>query len=183
MTALGRMSWAAAALAIALAGAFGAATPSLAQGGDATASVPDAPNVKRTYAYLLDDEELNRAIDYARYTLTRFVSIHQSRNEAPEKLEFMIRAAVDDGAGGYEYRWLENIVIEPDAAISGDLNTEGGAATSLKPGERFRAEPDAIVDWAIFTESGGIVGGYTTRVDVSRADEKTKALYQGRFLN
>ena len=146
--------------------------------------VPEAPRMRRTYAYLDgEDEELSRAIDYARFTLPRFVSIHASRHQAPERLESMVRAAVPTGAGGFEYRWLENIVIEPDASISGDLNTASESGAALAKGARVTAEPDAIVDWAVFTESGGIVGAYTTRVDVARADAETQSLYEGRFID
>lgn len=158
--------------------------PSAALASPAESSDPalELPQVERTDAYLTEDEELNRAIDFARLTLPRFVSIYQAREQAPEELVFMIRMAASDGAGGREYRWLERVEIQPDASVSGVLRTEG-SPSAAKVGAPADAAPSQIVDWAVFTESGKIVGGYTTRVDVRRADAATQALYEGRFID
>lgn len=150
-------------------------------GATATAQTGDAPK-RDIAAYLLDDPEINAAIDKARRTLPRFVSIHQSRREAPEDLEFLALAAVEDGAGGHEYRWLTDVKLTPDA-ITGVLTEEGAETSSYKQGDTYRAEPDSIADWMVTTASGAVIGGYTLRVVVARGDDETKKLHEGRFLD
>ncbi|MEL6978017.1 MAG: DUF2314 domain-containing protein [Pseudomonadota bacterium] len=130
-------------------------------------------------AYQLDDAEMNAAIDKARRTLPRFVSIHQSRNEAPEDLEFLALVAAESAPGEFEYRWLTDVKLAPDA-ITGVFSEDGAP---FAKGESYRAEPDMIADWMIKTESGAVIGGYTLRVLVSRSDAETQALHEGRFLD
>lgn len=152
----------------------------------ATALFGAAPTMAQEKAgsgvYLSDDAELNKAIDLARWTLPRLKDIYEARDKAPERLDLMVRAAVPDGEGGQEYRWIDQIAFDEDGSVSGVLKTKG-APKAAQVGEPVTATRAMIVDWAVFTESGRIVGAYTTRVDVSRADDETKALYRGRFVD
>lgn len=137
---------------------------------------------EKPLAYLGDDAEMNEAITKARRTLPRFVSIHQSRLKAPEKLSFWVMAAVDDGAGGYEYRWMKDVILRPDA-IAGVMAGEGSESAPLKEGDAYVAHPDTVADWMVQTESGAVIGGYTLRVLVARGDAETQAKHKGRFLD
>lgn len=144
------------------------------------AAAPSA--AERPLAYLQDDAEMNAAITQARRTLPRFVSIHQSRNSAPEPLEFLALAAVPDGAGGHEYRWLKDVMLAPDA-ISGVASADGAPTSPLRSGAPHTAHPDEVADWMVTGDSGFIIGGYTLRVLVARGDAETQKQHEGRFLD
>lgn len=180
----------AALVLMALGVALGSAAPVSAQAQPAVdparrpAELPaGAEKRERPLAYLTDDKEMNDAITKARRTLPRFVSIRQTNEEArPEKLTFWVLVAAEDGAGGYEYRWMTDVILRPDA-IAGKMAQDGAAGAPLKKGDDHIAHPDTVADWMVQTESGAVIGGYTLRVLVARGDPETQARHKGRFLD
>lgn len=85
--------------------------------------------------------------------------------------DFMLRVAFDrkDGVKGVERIWIEAVGEQGDGRYSGFVATPPQHQGPLKRDDRIEFRERQIVDWA-FVQGAGLVGHYTTRVELPRMD-------------
>lgn len=88
---------------------------------------------------------------------------------------FMLRLELPrrDGRAGKEAVWLD-AVARDGRAVSGYVASQPQHLGALKRGDRVEAREDDIIDWA-FVRGRGLLGHYTTRVELPRMDPERAA--------
>jgi len=121
------------------------------------------------------EAELKTAISQARAHLPFFWEHKKDYDANPSndarEYDFMLRVAMDrrDGVRGVERIWVDAVGEDGGGKLSGFVATSPLHLGDVKRDDRIQFSEGQIVDWS-FVQGRGLLGHYTTRVELPRMD-------------
>jgi uncharacterized protein YegJ (DUF2314 family) len=100
-----------------------------------------------------------------------------------QEYDFMLRIAVErrDAVRGVERIWVDAVGEDGAGKLSGFVATPPLHLGDLKRGDRLQFAERQIVDWS-FVQGHGLLGHYTTRVELPRMDPARAADLRATLL-
>jgi uncharacterized protein YegJ (DUF2314 family) len=141
--------------------------------GPSTPKTPEQIAAEREDAAF--EADLKTAIAEARAHLPFFWEHKKDYDANPvadaREYDFMLRIALDrrDGEKGFERIWVEAVGEDGAGKLSGFVATSPLHLGDLRRGDRLVFAEKQIVDWS-FVQGRGLLGHYTTRVELPRMD-------------
>jgi uncharacterized protein YegJ (DUF2314 family) len=120
------------------------------------------------------ERDLREAVSKARAQLSFFWQAKAEADAAPEdhtNYDFMLRVELPrrDGTPGKEMIWVDAVADDANGRHSGYVASKPLHLGELKQGDRLDFNARDIVDWS-FVQGRGLLGHYTTRVELPRMD-------------
>ncbi|HEV2762796.1 MAG TPA: DUF2314 domain-containing protein [Pyrinomonadaceae bacterium] len=115
------------------------------------------------------DEEMNRAIEEARRTLTLFLAALQSPK--PGRSGFSVKHPFRQGEQ-VEHMWVGDVSFD-GSVFRGTLDNAPRNLTNVEAGQEVEVPASQVSDW-MYVEDGRLVGGYTLRVLHKQFTEEEK---------
>ncbi len=127
-------------------------------------------NGDKVYSVEPDDIAINRAVDSAKATYSRFLEDFKRQDSSAGNFVIKIRFSYEGDIA--EHIWVNELHFKT-GKLFGILNSIPAYVTTLKMGDTLEVKKEDISDW-MYVRNNKMIGGYALRALYSKMSEKER---------